>query len=97
MHEYLASLTSYQVPSHPIFLQTNLVCPHYGSEVNIYITLAILTAKDVRVFNLTMICAAVFVVVNLGVTADGTKKWLLKRFPKQRLEIVQRHRMLSIW
>lgn len=97
VHKYLASLNSYQVPDHPIFLQTNLVCPHYGFEVNIYATLAILTAKDVRVFNLTMVCAAVFVVINLGVTADGTKKWLIKRFPKERREIAQRRRMFSVW
>jgi 3-oxo-5-alpha-steroid 4-dehydrogenase 3 len=97
VHKYLASLTSYQVPSHPVFLQTNLICPHYGFEIQIYVALAILTAKDVRVFNVTMVCAVGFVIVNLGVTADGTKKWLMKKFPKQRLEVAQRHRMFSIW
>lgn len=59
--------------------------------------LAILTAKDLRVFNVTMLCAVCFVVVNLGVTADGTKKWMMMKFPKQRSEVVQRHRMFSIW
>lgn len=97
VHKYLASLTSYQVPDHPIFLQTNLICPHYGFEVNIYLALAILTARDFRVFNVTMLCAVFFVVVNLGVTADGTKKWMMRKFPKQRPEIAQRRRMFSIW
>lgn len=98
VHQYLAGLTNYQVPSHPIFEQTSLICPHYGFEVNIYLMLAILTARDFRVFNSTMLCAAAFVVVNLGVTADGTKKWLMQKFPKQRADIAQRNRMLgSIW
>lgn len=98
VHQYLAGLTSYQVPNHPIFEQTNLVCPHYGFEVNIYVTLATLTASGARVFNSTMIFAALFVVVNLGVTADGTKKWLMHKFPQQRAEIAKRNRMLgSIW
>lgn len=98
VHQYLAGLTTYQVPNHPIFQQTNSICPHYGFEVNIYMTLAVLTARDSRVFNSTMLCATFFVVVNLGVTADGTKEWLLRKFPKQRLQIAQRHRMLgSIW
>lgn len=98
IHHYLASLTSYQVPSHPIFEQTNLICPHYGCEINIYLTLAVLTARDFRVFNSTMLFAACFVAVNLGVTADGTKKWLMQKFPKERSKIAQRNRMLgSIW
>ena len=98
VHEYLAGLREYRVPDHPIFESTNLVCPHYGYEVNIYLVLTVLTARDTRILNTTMLCATGFVVVNLGVTADLTKKWQLERFPKQRLEIAKRGRMLgSIW
>lgn len=98
VHEYLASLKEYRVPNHPLFEETNLVCPHYGFEVNIYLALTILTARDTRILNITMLCATAFVVVNLGVTADLTKKWQLQKFPKQRPEIANRRRMLgSIW
>lgn len=98
VHKYLASLTTYQVPNHHIFVDTNLICPHYECEVKIYLALSVLTARDRRVFNPTMLCAVLFVIVNLGVTADGTKNWLMRKFPKQRIEIAQRRKMLrSIW
>lgn len=98
VHKYLASLTEYRVPDHPIFKKTNLICPHYGFEVNIYLALAILTARGPRIFNVTMLCAVVFVAVNLGITADLTKKWQMEKFPRQRAEIASRRRMLwSIW
>lgn len=98
VHRYLASLRDYRVPDHPIYRETNLICPHYGFEVNIYLIFAILTARDLRILNVTMLCAVFFVAINLGVTADLTKKWLLERFPKQRPEIAQRKKMLcSIW
>lgn len=98
VHKYLASLKEYRVPDHPIFKKTNLICPHYGFEVNIYLALAILTARGTRIFNLTMLCAVLFVAVNLGITADLTKKWQMEKFPKQLAEIASRRRMLwSIW
>lgn len=98
VHNYLASLKEYRVPDHPIFKVTNLVCPHYSYEVNIYLAFTIMTAQSTRILNVTMLCATVFVVVNLGVTADLTKRWQMQKFPKQRPEIAGRRRMLgSIW
>lgn len=97
VHKYLASLKDYRVPDHPIFEQTNTICPHYGAEVNIYLALAILTAQSTRMFNLTMICALGFVVVNLGITADLTKQWQLAAFPKNRMQIAGRKRMMALW
>lgn len=98
VHQYLASLKEYRVPDHPIFRDTNLVCPHYSFEVNIYLALTILAAQNTRILNVTMLCATGFVVVNLGVTADLTKKWQMQKFPKQRPEIASRRKMLgSIW
>ena len=98
VHRYLASLREYRVPDHPIFTKTNLVCPHYGCEVNIYLTLAILAARDTRIFNITMLCAVLFVMVNLGVTAEMTKQWQMQQFSKQRSEVVKRKRMIgSLW
>ena len=98
VHEYLASLKEYRVPDHPIFEETNLICPHYGFEVDIYLALSLLTARDTRIFNGTMLCGTAFVVINLGVTADLTKKWQMQKFPKQLPKIAQRRRMLGlIW
>lgn len=97
VHKYLASLKEYKVPDHPIFISTNTVCPHYGAEVNIYLSLAILTAQDTRIFNLTLVCALGFVIINLGVTADLTKQWQLRSFPRQRPQIAGRKRMMALW
>lgn len=98
VHRYLAGLKEYRVPDHPIFRETNLVCPHYSFEFNIYLAFTILTAHNTRILNLTMLCATAFVAFNLGVTADLTKKWQMQKFPKQRPEIASRARMLkSIW
>lgn len=97
IHQYLAGLKEYKVPDHPIFIRTNAICPHYTFETYIYLVLAVLTARDGRVLNITMLCATAFVLVNLGVTADLTKTWQLRRFPKQRATIVARNRMFSFW
>ncbi|GAM90090.1 hypothetical protein ANO11243_081300 [Dothideomycetidae sp. 11243] len=77
-HAYLASLKVYMVPQHPAFHQ--LVCPHYFAECLIYLAMAIQAAPSGHLFNGTLLCALVFVAVNLGVTADGTKKWYEDRF-----------------
>lgn len=97
VHKYLASLKEYKVPDHPIFARTNLVAPHYTFETYIYLALTILTASDGRILNITMLCATAFVAINLGVTADLTRQWQLKRFPKQRNEILGHNRMFSFW
>lgn len=77
-HAYLASLKKYSVPEHPIF--RHLVCPHYFVECLIYLALAIVAAPSGRLVNWTIMCALVFVGVNLGVTADGTKSWYMQKF-----------------
>lgn len=68
----------YKLPTHPAFQP--LVCPHYTAEVLIYLSMAIVATPQSAWLNWTLVCALVFVTVNLAVTADGTKKWYEKRF-----------------
>jgi 3-oxo-5-alpha-steroid 4-dehydrogenase 3 len=81
-HAYLYRLrtthTTYPLPSHPLF--PNLLCPHYTCEVLIYLLLSFLTAPAGQSVNSTLLCATIFVVVNLGVTAAGTKEWYERQF-----------------
>lgn len=90
-HRYLSTLTSYQIPSHPLF--ATLIAPHYTSEIAIYATLVVLATPrpGLTALNWTMACSLVFVTVNLGITAEGTKRWLLKKFPEQRSKIEKRY------
>lgn len=74
-------MKKYSLPEHPIFHQ--LICPHYFAECLIYLSLAIVSAPAGDLVNRTNFCAFVFVAVNLGVTADGTKKWYEGKFGKQ--------------
>lgn len=81
-HAYLYRLRTqnaeYQLPSHPLF--PNLVCPHYTCEITIYLLMSLLAAPNGRIVNWTWVCATVFVVVNLGVTAEGTREWYVEKF-----------------
>ncbi|KAH9831491.1 3-oxo-5-alpha-steroid 4-dehydrogenase, partial [Teratosphaeria destructans] len=91
-HAYLASLKSergrtatdtkdgdgYRLPDHPAFAR--LIAPHYTAECVIYLALAILGAPTGAWVNGTLLCALIFVIVNLGVTAHGTKQWYERRF-----------------
>lgn len=72
---------SYKLPQHPAF--THLIAPHYTAECLIYLSIALFAAPPGRYINWTMFCALVFVVVNLGVTAHGTKKWYEARFGEE--------------
>lgn len=97
-HAYLYNLraknSTYQLPSHPLF--PNIICPHYTLEVLIYIFLSILAAPSRRIVNWTMASAVVFVAVNLGVTAHGTKDWYTHRFGKEKVK--GRYKMVPwIW
>ena len=84
---------TYQLPYHPFF--PNLICPHYTCEVVIYLLLSILGAPG-RFVNHTLLSGAVFVAVNLGVTASGTKEWYVKRFGKEK--VGRRWRMVpGVW
>lgn len=98
-HEYLASLksksasttttkTDYKTPTHPAF--HTLIAPHYFAECVIYASLALVAAPQGAWLNWTLVCALVFVVVNLGVTADGTKSWYEAKFGQDAVQGKQR-------
>ncbi|KAH7135662.1 3-oxo-5-alpha-steroid 4-dehydrogenase-like protein [Dendryphion nanum] len=86
-HSYLYRLrtehTTYQLPSHPLF--PNLLCPHYTCEVAIYLLLSLLAAPAGHAVNWTLLSSAMFVLVNLGVTASGTKVWYLEKFGAEKV------------
>ncbi|PSN67957.1 hypothetical protein BS50DRAFT_599956 [Corynespora cassiicola Philippines] len=97
-HAYLYRLrtehSGYQLPSHPLF--PNLVCPHYTCEVAIYALLSLLAAPEGAHINWTMASATLFVAVNLGVTAAGTKQWYMDKFGPDKVS--NRRRMIPwVW
>jgi hypothetical protein len=85
-HAYLYDLRTenkgYRLPSHPLF--PNLLCPHYTCEVAIYALLSLIAAPEGRTVNWTLVCGAIFVATNLGVTAVGTKAWYMEKFGAQK-------------
>jgi len=91
-HAHLASLKKtsskegggYQLPQHPAFAR--IVAPHYTAECGLYLALAIFAAPHGAWVNWTLMCALVFVGVNLGVTANGTKAWYESKFGKKAVE-----------
>ena len=97
-HEYLYKLrtenSTYQLPSHPMF--PGLLCPHYTCEVLIYLLLSLLDTSDGHIVNWTLLSATLFVAVNLGVTALGTKESYERRFGVENVK--HRRRMIPwIW
>lgn len=84
IHVHLASLKKYSLPSHPAF--SKIVCPHYTAESILYLALTFLAAPQGHLVNGTMLCAAIFVVVNLGVTADISKTWASEKFGKDKID-----------
>lgn len=56
------------------------ICAHYTCECLLYLSLAVATAPSGSVCNSTLLCAVIFVTVNLGVTASGTRKWYAEKF-----------------
>ena len=97
-HAYLYRLRTenkgYRLPKHPIF--SNLLCPHYTCETAIYLCLSFLAAPAGRNVNWTLLCGTVFVAINLGATAIGTKEWYLEKFGRD--EVGPRKRMVpGIW
>lgn len=70
--------STYALPTHPLFRTT--LTPHYASECLIYFALCVIGAPVGWVCNPTILCALVFVVINLGVTADGTRSWYAQKF-----------------
>ncbi len=93
-HKYLSSLKKYTLPNASAF--KNIIAPHYTAECLIYLSLAVLSAPRGHYVNETMLCALVFVIVNLGVTAEGTKRWMLSKFSEQRADIENRWRMIPM-
>ena len=82
-HNYLASLPKYSLPQHPIF--NTFVCPHYTAECLIYLSMAMISAPPGLWINRTIFAAAIFVTVNLSVTASSTKLWYEKKFGKEKV------------
>ncbi|KAI7225090.1 hypothetical protein KC330_g9193 [Hortaea werneckii] len=106
---------SYKLPIHPAF--SHLIVPHYTAECLLYLSLAFLAAPAPQsptrpgagaqaagrgnVFNYTLLSAWIFVVVNLGVTAQGTREWYLVRFggsQEGRERVLRRWRLVpGVW
>jgi 3-oxo-5-alpha-steroid 4-dehydrogenase 3 len=77
-HHYLSSLKGYAVPKHPLFQW--VICPHYTAECAIYLSLALLAAPRGEMINKSVLCALLFVLVNLSATAYNTEKWYRAKF-----------------
>jgi 3-oxo-5-alpha-steroid 4-dehydrogenase 3 len=86
-HAYLYRLRTendgYQMPDFPVF--PDLICPHYTCETMIYLLLSFLAAPKGSIVNWTLMYATLFVAVNLGVTAVGTRNWYLHKFGKDKM------------
>ncbi|KAI8966848.1 hypothetical protein F5Y11DRAFT_343217 [Daldinia sp. FL1419] len=83
-HNYLSQLKKYSLPEEGLFRY--LICPHYTCECALYLSLAWIAAPMGQMYNRTLICAVLFVAVNLGVTANGTKKWYSDKFGRERVQ-----------
>ncbi|KAI2630965.1 hypothetical protein GGR54DRAFT_178812 [Hypoxylon sp. NC1633] len=82
-HSYLSRLKKYSLPEDGLFKY--LICPHYTCECALYLSLALVAAPEGQLYNRTLICALLFVGVNLGVTAHGTKRWYGEKFGDERV------------
>lgn len=83
-HHFLFSLKKYTLPGHPIF--RGIVCPHYGAECVIYLSLALLAAPPGQMVNKTMFTCLAFVAVNLALTAQTTKQWYIQKFGRDAVQ-----------
>lgn len=77
-HRHLASLKKYTLPSQGWFRY--IICPHYTFECLIYLAIAWVAALPGQIFNHSVLLGLLFVAVNLGATAHGTKKWYAEKF-----------------
>lgn len=77
-HRHLSGLKKYSLPEYGLFRY--LVCPHYTCECLLYLSMAVMAAPEGQLYNRTLACAVLFVTVNLGVTAQGTKLWYEEKF-----------------
>ncbi|KAK0669480.1 hypothetical protein QBC41DRAFT_223822 [Cercophora samala] len=83
-HRHLAGLKKYSLPTEGLFKW--FVCAHYACECLLYLSMAVATAPEGVWLNRTLVCALAFVVVNLGVTASGTRRWYEDKFGKGAVE-----------
>lgn len=81
---YLSGLQKYSLPDVGMF--RHFVCPHYTCECLLYLSLAVVAAPEGRLYNQTLACGVLFVSVNLGVTAGGTRKWYADKFGADKIE-----------
>ena len=77
-HRYLASLKKYTLPDQGMFKY--IVCPHYTCECGIYLSIAAMAAPSGGMFSKPVLSGLVFVAVNLGATARGTRQWYAAKF-----------------
>ena len=95
-HVYLSKLEKYTLPV--LYPFDQIISPHYTAECMIYFSLAVLAAPPGSVINRSLFSAMIFVCVNLGVSADITKSWMLQKFPDQSQEVERRWRMFpGLW
>ncbi|KAI7218363.1 hypothetical protein KC333_g3636 [Hortaea werneckii] len=108
---------SYQLPTHPAFTHlivphytaecllylslAFLAAPAPQPQSPITAGAGAQAAGRGSVFNYTLLAACIFVVVNLGVTAQGTREWYLVRFggSREERELVERRWRLvpGVW
>lgn len=95
-HHYLSKLKKYTLPDSHGFKY--FIAPHYTAECVVYASLAVIAAPPGHFVNWNLFCALIFVAVNLGVTADGTKRWMLTKFPDRRSDIELRRKLIPfLW
>lgn len=82
-HRHLASLKKYTLPNEGWF--RFLICPHYTCECILYLAIAWVAAPPDQLFNRTVLLGLLFVAVNLGSTAAGTKKWCVEKFGAEKV------------
>ena len=82
-HVHLAGLRKYSLPEEGLFRY--FISPHYTCEVVLYVALSMVTAPEGTIFNQTVLASLLFVLANLGVTADRTKQWYSDKFGAERV------------
>ncbi|RKF60586.1 Polyprenol reductase [Erysiphe neolycopersici] len=91
-HRHLFHLQKYSLPNHLLFRW--ITCPHYTCECLIYLSLALISAPQGKVFNSTVLTGLIFVLSNLAITADGTLKWYEMKFGTEK--IITKWRMIPL-
>ena len=91
-HQHLAGLKKYSLPDRGLFRY--IVCAPYTCEVLLYLSLAAVAAPEGQLCNRTLLCATMLGAVNLGVTADRTKRWYAGKFGAE--QVARRWRMIPL-